>query len=129
MCDNTDLSEAASRAVLVDVSIDFLGQPYTHFVDVSLCMVFVGWRHEEHNFREAECNIVLDHFHVLGVSLETVDKDPEVNAVIIVFFWCSAFGIFLLQCFLLFLGLLTKFGHVSDKALLKNDGLKILKGS
>jgi hypothetical protein len=61
--------------------------------------------------------------------LETVYKDPEVNAVIVVFFWCSTFGIFLLECLLLFLGLLTKFGHVSDKALLENDGLKILKAS
>ena len=123
------LSETASRAILVDMSINFLSQSHTHFVDISLCMVFIGWRHEEHYLGEAERNIVLDHFHILRVSLETVYKDPEVNAVIVVFFWCSTFGIFLLERLLLFLGLLTKFGHVSDKALLENDGLEILKAS
>lgn len=129
VCDDAYLSEAASRTILVNMSIDFLSQSYTHFIDISLCVVLIGWRHKEHYLREAERDIVLDHFHVLRVTLEAVNKDPEMYTIIVVFFWCPTFRVFLLQCFLLFLGLLTKFGHVSDKALLKYDGLKILKAS
>ena len=38
---NTNFTEAASRTILVDVSVDFLGQSDTHFVNVAFSVVFV----------------------------------------------------------------------------------------
>ena len=58
-----------------------------------------------------------------------MNKDPKMDTVIVVLFWCSTFGVFLLKGLLLFLGFLTKFSHVSDKALLEDDRLEILKAS
>ena len=49
---DTDLSQAVSWAVLVNVSIDLLGESHTHFGDIALSMVFVGLRHQKHDFWE-----------------------------------------------------------------------------
>jgi len=82
-----DLTQAVPRAELVDVGVDLLCEANAHLLDVAFSVAFVGRRHEEHDFWEDQGDAVLDHLHVLGVALETMDEHPEVDAVVVVLFW------------------------------------------
>lgn len=42
-------TETAPWTVLVDVVVDFLSQSHAHFLDVALCVLFIGIRTEEHS--------------------------------------------------------------------------------
>lgn len=91
-------------------------------------MILIGRRHKEHHFRENKRNVVLDHLHILRVSLESVHQHPEMNSVLIVLVW-ELFrfrifqGLLLLQCFLL------QLRHILDEALLEDDWLEVLKAA
>ena len=65
VCNDAYLPKAASWTVLIDMCIDLLGQAYAHLSNITLSVVFVGRRHQKHNFWEDESNIILDHLHVL----------------------------------------------------------------
>lgn len=68
--------------------IDLLCQTHAHLFDVSFRVIFVGLRHEEHDLREHECNIISDNLHVLRVSLIAMNQDPKMNTILIILGRC-----------------------------------------
>lgn len=128
MSNERNLSKTISWAVLTNVGVDFLSKPCSHLANVTLGVVLVGLRHQKHDFWEHEGNVVLDHLHILRVSLKSVHKDPEVNTVLVSFIWVPLFVcLSIANHFLLFLSFLSEALHVLDKALFENDWLKILQ--
>jgi hypothetical protein len=59
MSDKGDPPKSRPRAVLLNVGIDLLGESYTHFEDVSLSVVFVGTRAEEHSLGIEKSDVIL----------------------------------------------------------------------
>ena len=116
-----NLRQTIARAVMTDMSIDLLCQSHTHFSNIALRIILIVLTHEEHNFWKDQSDIVLDHFHILRISLEAMDENPQVNSVLIIF-WQLTLN-------LLLLSLNSQFLNVSDEAFLEDNGLKVLQVS
>lgn len=104
-----DLTQTISRTILRNVIVYLLGKSHTHLFDVALSVVLICLRHQKHDFRENQCNIVSDDLHVLRITLISMDKDPQMNTILVELSWCLfettievLFVFFLLgKCFLL----------------------------
>lgn len=96
-----------------------------HVPNVAFGLIFICLRHQEHYFWEHQGNVVSDNLHVLGVALVSMNQDPEVDTVFVVFL-----GSFLqlsievlFQLLLLSDRFLLQLGHVFDEAFFKYYGL------
>ena len=123
-----DLAQTIAWAILRNVIINLLGKSHTHLFNVALGMVLVCLRHQKHDFREHQRNVVSDDLHVLRVTLVSMDKDPQMNTVLVELSWCL-FETTIEVLFVFFLlgkCLLLQFCHIFDKAFFKDYWLQIL---
>lgn len=119
MSDKTYFGQTISWTIVTNMSIDFLSQSNTHFSNITFSVVLICLTHQKHDFRKDKSNIILYHFHVLWISLESMNKNPEMNSVFIIF-WKLTLN-------LLLLGFNSQLLNVSNEAFFKNYGLQVLK--
>ena len=81
--DEADPSEAGEGQVVLDEGGDFRGEALAHVRNVALRVVLVDGGAEEHGFGVQVVEVVLEQLHVVGVALEAVHEDEEVNALVV----------------------------------------------
>ena len=84
MGDEADFTKTEIRAILCDIVVDFLGKTDTHLSNVAFSVLLIGAGAKEHGFGEEDCNIVLQQAHVIGVALEAVHHDEEMDTSIVI---------------------------------------------
>ena len=84
MGDEADFTKTEIRAVLCDIVVDFLGKTDSHLSNVAFSVLLIGAGAKEHGFGEEDCNIVLQQAHVIGVALEAVHHDEEMDTSIVI---------------------------------------------